>query len=475
MLDGIKSAFKKVIDKVSSGGKLTEDNLKDAVRMIRTALLEADVNFKVAKDFAQRVKVKAVGQELIHNIRPGEQFIKIVNDELITLMGGNIDEMKFNSSKPTVVMMAGLNGSGKTTTCGKFAQYCRKKYKKNPLMVACDLMRPAAIEQLEVLGKQINIDVYLEDPKGKHPKDVAKRGINFGDKNGNDLIIVDTAGRLQIDELLMKEVEEIQNKIKPDYVFLVVDGMTGQDAVNSAKGFNERLEIDGVVMTKFDGDTRGGAALSVREVTGKPIRYLGTGEKLTDFEEFRPEGIAERILGMGDIVGLVNRVQEEITEEEAEEQMFKMLERKFTFEDFLGQLEMISRLGDLNKVMDMMPTQQLGLPDGALDNFDPKQLHRVRAIIESMTRKERRLINELDPSRKRRIARGSGVPLPQVNEVVKGFKQMQKQMQQFLGASGGGLMERMGRRMLKGKKMKSIKNERKDSKEKRKKRKIKRH
>jgi len=475
MLEGIKDAFKKVIDKVSSGGKLTEDNLKDAVRMIRSALLEADVNFKVAKDFANKVKEKAVGQELIQNVRPGEQFVKIVNDELIALMGGDISEIKFHSSKPTVIMMAGLNGSGKTTTCGKIANYCRKKYKKNPLMVACDLMRPAAIDQLDVLGKQLGVDVYREDPKGKHPKDVAKRAINHGDKNGNDLIIIDTAGRLQIDEPLMKEVAEIQKKIKPDYVFLVVDGMTGQDAVNSAKGFNERLEIDGVVMTKVDGDTRGGAALSVREVTGKPIRFIGTGEKLTDFEEFRPEGFAERILGMGDIVGLVNRVQDEITEEEAEEQMYKMLERKFTFEDFLGQLEMIARMGDMRQILEMMPTQQFGLPDGALDNFDPKQLHRVRAIIESMTKKERRLIDDLDPSRKRRIAKGSGVPLPQVNEVVKGFKQMQKQMQQFLGASGGGMMERMGRKMLKGKKKKSLKAEIKQSKEKRKKRKFKRH
>ena len=424
--DKLQEAFKKLRGK----GKLTEKDIKEAMREVKLALLEADVNFKVVKQFISNVSSKCVGSDVLESLTPAQQVIKIVNEELTELMGGSESKLTFNSVGPTVIMMVGLQGAGKTTMSGKLALQLRKQNKK-PLLVACDIYRPAAIKQLEVVGKQIDIPVFQMGDK-VNPVDIAKAGIAHGRENGNNVIIIDTAGRLHIDENLMDELKSIKAEVKPQEILLVVDSMTGQDAVNVAESFNNTLDISGVILTKLDGDTRGGAALSIRHITEKPIKFIGIGEKMSDFEVFYPDRMSSRILGMGDVLSLIEKAQEAFDNKEAQELSSKMLENDFTYEDYLAAMEQMKKLGSLSKIMDMMP----GIPK-EMKNIDfdasEKQLGRVKAIIYSMTPKERRNPKLLvgSSSRKKRIAKGSGTSLQEVNKLIKGFDMMRKQMKQM--------------------------------------------
>lgn len=424
--DKLQGAFKKLRGK----GKLTEKDIKEAMREVKLALLEADVNFKVVKQFISRVSEKCVGNEVLESLTPAQQVIKIVNEELTELMGGSESKLNFNSVGPTVIMMVGLQGAGKTTMSGKLALQLRKQNKK-PLLVACDIYRPAAIKQLEVVGKQIDIPVFQMGDKVS-PVDIAKAGIAHARENGNNVIIIDTAGRLHIDEALMDELKSIKAEVNPQEILLVVDSMTGQDAVNVAESFNNTLDVSGVILTKLDGDTRGGAALSIRHITEKPIKYIGVGEKMSDFEVFYPDRMASRILGMGDVLSLIEKAQQAFDDNEAKELSAKMLENDFTYEDYLSAMEQMKKLGSLSKIMEMIP----GIPKEMKDiDFDAgeKQLNRVKAIIYSMTPKERRnpkLITG-SSSRKKRIAKGSGTSLQEVNKLIKGFDMMRKQMKQM--------------------------------------------
>ena len=424
--DKLQEAFKKLRGK----GKLTEKDIKEAMREVKLALLEADVNFKVVKQFISNVSGKCVGSDVLESLTPAQQVIKIVNEELTELMGGSESKLTFNSVGPTVIMMVGLQGAGKTTMSGKLALQLRKQNKK-PLLVACDIYRPAAIKQLEVVGKQIDIPVFQMGDK-VNPVDIAKAGIAHGRENGNNVIIIDTAGRLHIDENLMDELKSIKAEVKPQEILLVVDSMTGQDAVNVAESFNNTLDISGVILTKLDGDTRGGAALSIRHITEKPIKFIGIGEKMSDFEVFYPDRMSSRILGMGDVLSLIEKAQEAFDNKEAQELSSKMLENDFTYEDYLTAMEQMKKLGSLSKIMDMMP----GIPK-EMKNIDfdasEKQLGRVKAIIYSMTPKERRNPKLLvgSSSRKKRIAKGSGTSLQEVNKLIKGFDMMRKQMKQM--------------------------------------------
>ena len=424
--DKLQGAFKKLRGK----GKLTEKDIKEAMREVKLALLEADVNFKVVKQFISRVSEKCVGNEVLESLTPAQQVIKIVNDELTELMGGSESKLNFNSVGPTVIMMVGLQGAGKTTMSGKLALQLRKQNKK-PLLVACDIYRPAAIKQLEVVGKQIDIPVFQMGDKVS-PVDIAKAGIAHARENGNNVIIIDTAGRLHIDEALMDELKSIKAEVNPQEILLVVDSMTGQDAVNVAESFNNTLDVSGVILTKLDGDTRGGAALSIRHITEKPIKYIGVGEKMSDFEVFYPDRMASRILGMGDVLSLIEKAQQAFDDNEAKELSAKMLENDFTYEDYLSAMEQMKKLGSLSKIMEMIP----GIPKEMKDiDFDAgeKQLNRVKAIIYSMTPKERRnpKIIAGSSSRKKRIAKGSGTSLQEVNKLIKGFDMMRKQMKQM--------------------------------------------
>ncbi|MBS5951051.1 MAG: signal recognition particle protein [Clostridium sp.] len=424
--DKLQEAFKKLRGK----GKLTEKDIKEAMREVKLALLEADVNFKVVKQFISKVSEKCVGNDVLESLTPAQQVIKIVNDELTELMGGSESKLNFNSVGPTVIMMVGLQGAGKTTMSGKLALQLRKQNKR-PLLVACDIYRPAAIKQLEVVGKQIDIPVFQMGDK-VNPVDIAKAGIAHARENGNNVIIIDTAGRLHIDESLMDELKSIKAEVKPQEILLVVDSMTGQDAVNVAESFNSTLDVSGVILTKLDGDTRGGAALSIRHITEKPIKYIGVGEKMSDFEVFYPDRMASRILGMGDVLSLIEKAQQAFDDKEAQELSAKMLENDFTYEDYLTAMEQMKKLGSLSKIMEMIP----GLPKEMKDfDFDAgeKQLSRVKAIIFSMTPKERRNPKLLagSSSRKKRIAKGSGTSLQEVNKLIKGFDVMRKQMKQM--------------------------------------------
>ena len=424
--DKLQEAFKKLRGK----GKLTEKDIKEAMREVKLALLEADVNFKVVKSFISRVSEKCVGGDVLDSLTPAQQVIKIVNEELTELMGGSESKLTFNSVGPTVIMMVGLQGAGKTTMSGKLALQLRKQNKK-PLLVACDIYRPAAIKQLEVVGKQIDIPVFQMGDK-VNPVDIAKAGIAHARENGNNVIIIDTAGRLHIDENLMDELESIKAEVKPQEILLVVDSMTGQDAVNVAEKFNSTLDISGVILTKLDGDTRGGAALSIRHITEKPIKFIGVGEKMSDFEVFYPDRMASRILGMGDVLSLIEKAQQAFDDKEAQELSSRMLENDFTYDDYLAAMEQMKKLGSLSKIMEMIP----GLPKEMKDiDFDAseKQLARVKAIIYSMTPKERRNPKLLagSSSRKKRIAKGSGTSLQEVNKLIKGFDVMRKQMKQM--------------------------------------------
>lgn len=429
--EGLADKLQETFKKLRGKGKLTEKDIKEAMREVKLALLEADVNFKVVKGFVKNVSEKCVGSDVLESLTPAQQVIKIVNDELTSLMGGSESKIDFSGVGPTVIMLVGLQGAGKTTMCGKLALQLRKNNNKKPLLVACDIYRPAAIKQLEVVGKQIDIPVFQMGDKIS-PVQIAKEGIKFARENGNNVVIVDTAGRLHIDEDLMTELKDVRSEINPSEILLVVDSMTGQDAVNVAETFDNVLDISGVILTKLDGDTRGGAALSIREMTQKPIKFIGVGEKMSDFEIFHPDRMASRILGMGDVLSLIEKAQEAFDEKEAKELGQKMMENDFTYDDYLVAMEQMKKLGSLSKIMEMVPGMPKELKDVDFDAGE-KQMARVKAIIQSMTAKERRnpkLING-SSSRKKRIANGSGTSLQEVNKLIKGHEMMRKQMKQM--------------------------------------------
>jgi signal recognition particle subunit SRP54 len=440
MFDVLSTALSKAYRSIVGQKVLTDANVEEGIRAVRTALLEADVNFQVAKDFLEQVKQRALGQDVLKAVDPGQQFIKVFHDELTDLLGGDKVGLPVSPQKPLVLMMAGLQGSGKTTTCGKLARWLTAERKKKVLLVAADLQRPAAVEQLRTLGKQLGVEVYAEGAGARAPE-VCSRGLEHARKHLFDVVILDTAGRLHIDEELMTELVEVQQRTKPHGVLLVCDSMLGQDAVNSARVFHERLPIWGVILTKTDGDARGGAALSIKKVTGRPILFVGSGEKLDDLEEFDPPRMAGRILGMGDVVSLVERAQTVIDEKQAEKEAKKLLKGQFNFEDFLRQLGMLRRLGPLKKVLGMLPGMGQALKEVDLDD---KRFKRVEAMIQSMTVRERRNPDVIDIERRRRIARGSGNELQAVHDLIKQFKAMQKMMAQ-LGKGGlGGLGDMLG-------------------------------
>ena len=430
------------LKKLKGKGVVTEKDIKESMREIKLALLEADVNYKVVKDFIGNVSERAVGADVLESLTPGQQIIKIVNDELAKLMGSDSARIEFAKKPPTIVLMAGLQGAGKTTFCAKLAGFMRKKYNKRPLLVACDIYRPAAVKQLEVVGKQIDIPVFQMGTQVSAVS-IATAALEHAKHHGNDFVIIDTAGRLHIDDDLMQELEDIKAAVNPDEILLVIDAMTGQDAVNIAESFNARLEISGVVMTKLDGDTRGGAALSVKAVTGKPIKFAGVGEKLSDIEEFHPDRMASRILGSGDVLSLIEKAQAAFDEKDAAKLEDKIRHNSFNLDDFLAQMQQMKKMGPLTQIMKMIP----GVNAKAIDNadIDERKLDRVESIIKSMTMRERENPSIINASRKRRIAAGSGNNVSDVNLLLKQFEQMQQMMKQF---SGGGL----GMRKLKKKK-----------------------
>ncbi len=435
----LSMAFKKLKGK----GIVTEKDLKESMREIKLALLEADVNFKVVKEFISKVTERAMGAAVLESLTPGQQIIKIVNDELTALMGGENARIEFGKRTPAIVMMAGLQGAGKTTFCAKLAGYMRKQHNKRPLLVACDIYRPAAIRQLEVVGKQIDVPVFKME-ESKSAVAIAKAAVEHAKAHGNDFVIIDTAGRLHIDDLLMQELEDVKAAVEPEEILLVIDAMTGQDAVNIAETFNSRLEITGVIMTKLDGDTRGGAALSVKAVTGKPIKFVGVGEKLSDIEVFHPERMASRILGSGDVLSLIEKAQQAIDDKSAAALEEKLRKNQFDLEDFLDQLQQMKKMGPLSQLVKMIP----GVNAKALDevDLDDRRLLRVEAIIQSMTKKERQRPDIINASRKKRIAAGSGNTVQEVNQLLKQFEQMQKMMKQFSGGAMGRMMKRKKKR-----------------------------
>ncbi|MDF2592048.1 MAG: signal recognition particle protein [Clostridia bacterium] len=427
--EGLAGKLQDTLKRLRGAGKLSEADIKDAMREVRMALLEADVNFKVAKDFVNKVTEKAVGQEILESLTPGQQVVKVVNDELTQLMGTTQSKLAFSSKPPTVFMMVGLQGAGKTTHTGKLGLML-KKQGKNPLFVACDIYRPAAIKQLQVVGQQVGVDVFTLGDQ-VNPVDIAKAGIEFAIKNGKDVVFIDTAGRLHIDEELMDELDNIKKAVRPTEILLVVDSMTGQDAVNVAESFNEKLGIDGVVLTKLDGDTRGGAALSVKAVTGKPIKFAGMGEKMDELEPFYPDRMASRILGMGDVLTLIEKAQANMDEKKAMELEKKIRTQSFTFEDFLDQLQQMKKMGPLSSLLEMIPGMNSSKMKGM--QVDDKEMARTEAIIHSMTKKERVNPDIINASRRKRIAAGSGTSVQEVNKLLKNFEQTKKMMKQFSG------------------------------------------
>ena len=432
IFEGLADKLQGALGKLKSKGKLTEKDVKDAMREVKLALLEADVNFKVVKDFIKKVQERAVGQEVMESLTPAQHVIKIVNEELTSLMGDVQSKITISPKPPTVLMMVGLQGAGKTTTSGKLGGYFKKQGKK-PLLVACDIYRPAAIKQLQVVGEKLDIPVFSMGDK-ESPVNIAKAGYNHAIKNNNDLVIIDTAGRLHVDEALMDELKNIKSEVKPHEILLVVDSMTGQDAVNVAQSFNDALGVDGVLLTKLDGDTRGGAALSIRAVTQKPIKFIGMGEKLDDLEPFHPDRMASRILGMGDILSLIEKAQENIDLDKAKELESKIKKQELDFEDFLEQMEQIQKMGPLNKVLEMIPG--MGSMKDQLGDIDMnnKEIVRTKAIVQSMTKEERRNPSILNASRKKRIAKGSGTSVQDVNRLIKQFNEMKKMMKMFTGS-----------------------------------------
>lgn len=433
--DSLSEKLQNIFKKLRGKGRLSADDVKTAMKEVKMALLEADVNFKVVKQFVNTVSERAVGQDVMSSLTPGQMVIKIVNEEMVALMGSETTEISFVlGAAPTVIMMAGLQGAGKTTTTAKIAGKLKEKGKR-PLLVACDVYRPAAIKQLQINGEKQGVPVFEMGDNNK-PVDIAKAALAHAQKNNNNVVILDTAGRLHVDEDMMNELKDIKEAVNVHQTILVVDAMTGQDAVNVASTFNEQIGIDGVVLTKLDGDTRGGAALSIKAVTGKPILYIGMGEKLSDLEQFYPDRMASRILGMGDVLTLIEKVQADFDEEKAKEMERKLKKSEFDFNDYLESFKQVKKLGGIGKMLNMMPGMNSQMKNAA-DNVDEKQIARVEAIIYSMTPAERANPKLLNPSRKNRIARGAGVDIAEVNRLVKQQEQMKKMMKQLPGMMGG--------------------------------------
>ncbi len=441
MFDNLSERLERSFKILKGEGKITEINVAETLKDVRRALLDADVNYKVAKTFTDTVKEKALGQNVLTAVKPSQLMVKIVHDELTQLMGGETAELDLKG-RPAVILMSGLQGSGKTTFSGKLARMLKAKKNRKPLLVACDVYRPAAIEQLKVLGQQIEVPVYSE-PDSKEPVQIALHAIQEAKAKGYDLVIVDTAGRLAVDEQMMNEIEAIKNAINPDATLFVVDAMTGQDAVNTAREFNERLDFSGVVLTKLDGDTRGGAALSIRTVVNKPIMFIGTGEKLDAVDQFHPARMADRILGMGDIVSLVERAQEQYDEEEAKRLQKKIQKNQFDFNDFLGQIHQIKKMGNLKELASMIPGVGKAIKDIDIDDNAFKS---IEAIIYSMTPEERKRPEILNGSRRMRIAKGSGTNIQEVNRLLKQFDQTRKMMKMVTGNKMAGMMQKMKKR-----------------------------
>ena len=426
MFESLGDRLQNALHKIKGYGKITEDNISEMMREIRLALLEADVNYKVVKEFTNTVKEKALGEEVASSINPGDLFVKIVKDELTELLGGESEPLNMKGD-PAILMLVGLQGSGKTTTIGKLANFLRKKNSKKPLLVACDVYRPAAIDQLKQLGKQLNIEVYEEGKKD--PVEISNNAINYAKENGYDYVLIDTAGRLHVDEELMEELDKIKDKVNPQEILLVIDSMMGQDAINVITGFNDKLPLTGVILTKLDGDTRGGVALSVRHLTNVPIKFIGVSEKLDGLDSFDPERMAGRILGMGDIISLVEKATDAIDEKEAEKTAKRMQSGKFDLEDFLSTMKQVKKLGPLENLIKLLPgAKKAGLTD---IKVDPKQIAHIEAIVLSMTPKERRNPEIIKASRKTRIAKGSGTSVQEVNRLLEQFDQMKKMMKQF--------------------------------------------
>lgn len=446
--EGLASRLQNVFGKLKSRGKLTEDDVNEALREVRLALLEADVNFKVVKDFIARIKERAIGQEVMKSFTPGMVVVDIVNKELTALMGGTQAKLARSNRPPTIILMAGLQGAGKTTSTGKLAKYLQKQNHK-PLMVAADIYRPAAIKQLQVLGEQLKVPVYAPGAD-VNPVDIATQGIAHAKEHGHDYVLIDTAGRLHIDEALMEELTKIKEAVQPDEILFVVDAMTGQEAVNVADSFHKQLGLTGVIITKLDNDTRGGAAISVKAVTGCPIKFAATGEKMDALEPFHPERMASRILGMGDVLTLIEKAQANIDADKAKEMERKLRKAEFTFDDFLEQMEQVKKMGPLDQILDMMPG--MGKMKDQMKNvkIDEKQMARTAAIVKSMTKEERAKPELLSPTRRKRIALGSGNTVVEVNRFIKQFEDMRKMMKQFSGMMGngkkkGGMFGKMGK------------------------------
>ena len=441
--EGLSEKLQGVFKGLKGKGSLTEADINAAMREVKLALLEADVNFKVVKEFVASVKEKALGEDVMASLTPGQQIIKIVNDELTDLMGGAGSKLTYSPKGFTVLMMVGLQGTGKTTTCGKLAYYLKKNGKK-PMLCACDIYRPAAIDQLEVVGKSVDTPVFtMRDCR--QPEKIAAAAVKEAEKKGCNVLIVDTAGRLQIDEELMDELAVLKKEIKPHEILLVVDALTGQDAVNAAEGFNDKLGIDGIIMTKMDGDSRGGAALSAKKVTGRPIKFVGMGEKFDALEPFHPERMASRILGMGDMMTLIEKAQEDYDEKKAAELEKKMRKNKFTLEDFLEQMGQIKKMGGIAKIMDMMPGMNNKAAKGVDIEKSEKEFIQMEAIIQSMTKEERENPSILNASRRKRIAAGSGQSVTKINQLVKRYDEARKMMKSFMKPGGNSRMNRMFR------------------------------
>jgi len=435
MFDNLSSKLDKALHVLKGHGRITEVNVAETMKEVRRALLDADVNYKIAKQFTNRVKEKALGQNVLTALQPGQLMVKIVKDELTDLMGGQAAGLNLTGN-PTVFLMSGLQGSGKTTFSGKLANWLKTKKTKQPLLVAADVYRPAAIDQLKVVGEQIGVDVYTE-PENKNPVEIAKNAIEYAKQNGKNVVIIDTAGRLAVDEEMMNEIAAIHKAVQPQETLFVVDAMTGQDAVNTAKAFNDRLDFEGVILTKLDGDARGGAALSIKSVVNKPIKFIGTGEKMTDLDVFHPDRMADRILGMGDVISLVERAQEQFDEEEARKLQKKIAKNQFGFDDFLKQIQQIKKMGNIKDLMGMIPG--MGKAMKGVD-IDDDAFKGIESIIYSMTPAERRNPAIINGSRKKRIARGSGSSVTEVNQLLKQFNQMAKMMKMMQGGKGKAMM-----------------------------------
>ena len=429
--EGLSSRLQEITRKIRGKARITESVLKEMLREVKLALLEADVNYKIVKEFTETIREKALGQDVLKSLTPGQQVIKIVKDELVELLGGTESRVNFSPNPPTVIMLVGLQGSGKTTTAGKLANLFRKQGKK-PLLVACDIYRPAAIQQLQVVGKQLNIPVYSNE-NSKDVVHIAKQAMSVAMSKMNDVVILDTAGRLHIDEALMDELKNVKAGVKPHEILLVVDAMTGQDAVNVAEKFNEALGIDGVVLTKLDGDTRGGSALSVKKITGKPIKFAATGEKLSDIEVFHPDRMASRILGMGDILSVIEKAEEAFDAEEAEKLEKQLRKKEFDLDDYLAQIRQIKKMGSFSSLLKMIP----GMNQLKDVKIDDKEFVKIEAIICSMTTAEKRDVRILNGSRRQRIARGSGTSVQEINKFIKSFEMTQKMMKQMKSNKGG--------------------------------------